>query len=530
MDRFYDVIIIGGGAAGLSAAIYSARGKNKTLVLEKEKVGGQLNIAHLIANYPGVEALDGKDLALKMKTQAENFGAEILMADVTDIETEGTIKKVKTSRGDYYAFGIIIAAGTGAKKATFKGEKEFTGKGIAYCATCDGEFFQNKEVFVIGSSAEAAEDALFLTKYADKVNVMVKGEEFLCDISEQNKLTSNEKINIYLNQTITEVSGNEKITSVKFKNSVTNEEKVFENTEKGYGVFVYQGSAPAREWLKGKIELNQQGFIITDENQKTNIDGIYGAGDICVKGLRQVATAVSDGASAATFLSKYISPLKKNIDISEYINAESKEKKSEDSSEFISQDIKNQVKDIFEKFERKVIIKLNIDNSALSNNMRNFAGEISPLSSNIIIEENYSDNIEYPSFEIINTSKKTGSVKFHGIPGGHEFNSFIIALYNAGTEGKAIDESILSSVKSIDKKTNIKIMVSLSCTMCPETVMSAQRIAALNPNVDAEMYDIGAFPQIKDKYNIMSVPCVIINEENKYFGKKDISQMLEIIK
>lgn len=529
MDRFYDVIIIGSGPAGLSAAIYSARGKNKTLVLEKEKVGGQLNIAHLIANYPGVEALDGKDLALKMKTQAESFGAKILTADVTDIETKDQVKKVKTSRGDYYTFGIIIAPGSGAKKATFKGEKEFTGKGVAYCATCDGEFFQDKEIFVIGSDTEAAEDALFLTKYADKVNVMVKGSEFLCDSSHEEKLTSNEKINVFLNQTITEVSGDEKITSVKFKNSVTDEEKVFENTEKGYGVFVYQGSAPAREWLKGKVELNQQGFLVTDENQKTNVDGIYGAGDICVKGLRQVATAVSDGATAATFLSKYISPLKKSVDISQYINMENQEESKEESSEFLSQDIKEQVKSIFEKFERNVIIKLNINSSLFSDNIKCFAYEISALGDKIIIEENYSDTIEYPSLEIVNTSAKTGSVKFHGIPGGHEFNSFIIALYNAGTQGQPIDENILSSVKSFNKKTDIKIMVSLSCTMCPETVMSAQRIASLNPNVDAEMFDIGAFPDLKDKYSIMSVPCIIVNDENKYFGKKDISQMLEII-
>ena len=528
MDRFYDVIIIGGGPAGLSAAIYSARGKNRTLVLEKEKVGGQLNIAHLIANYPGVDALDGKDLALNMKVQAESFGAEILMADVTDIETEGAVKKVKTSRGDYYTFGIIIAAGSGAKKATFKGEKEFTGKGVAYCATCDGEFFQNKEVFVIGSDREAVEDALFLTKYADKVNVMVKGSEFLCNSSEQGKLTSNEKINVYLNQTITEVSGDEKITSVKFKNSVTDEEKVFENTN-GYGVFVYQGSAPAREWLKGKVELNQQGFLITDKNQKTNVDGIYGAGDICVKGLRQVATAVSDGATAATFLGKYISPLKKSIDVSQYTDNENNEEKKADSSEFLSQDIKIQVKDIFGKFERNVIIKLNINNSALSDNMKGFAGEISQLSDKITVQENYSDAIEFPSIEIVNTATETGSVKFHGIPGGHEFNSFIIALYNAGTQGQPVDEKTLSAIKAVDKKTNIKIMVSLSCTMCPETVMSAQRIASLNTNVDAEMFDIGAFPDLKDKYNIMSVPCIIVNDENKYFGKKDISQMLEII-
>lgn len=527
MDKFYDIIIIGGGAAGLSAAIYSSRGKNKTLVLEKEKTGGQLNIAHTIANYPGFEPIDGKELALKMRNQAEGFGAEILTADVTDIEINDTIKKVKTSRGDFYSLGIIIATGAGAKKATFKGEKEYTGKGVAYCATCDGEFFKDKTVFVIGSSAEAAEDALFLTKFADKVYVMVKGDEFLCDKADEEKLKSNDKITIFMNNTITEVSGEEKITSVKFKNTASNEEKIFEDA-KGFGVFVYQNSAPAKEWLKNKVELTPQGFLVTDSNMKTNAEGVYGAGDICVKGLRQVATAVSDGATAATFLSKYITPLKKTVDLSSIEN-NSDTAPQKESSDFISPELKEQLKSIFAKLKNNVLIRFNKNNHSISSEMRGFIYEITPLTSKISVEESTCSDLDYPSFEIVNTVKESGVIKFHGVPGGHEFNSFVIALYNAGTDGQPLDENILNSINLISRPVSIKILVSLSCTMCPETVMSAQRIASLNKNVSAEMFDISPFPELKDKYGIMSVPCIIVNENNKYFGKKDISQMLEII-
>ena len=274
--------------------------------------------------------------------------------------------------------------------------------------------------------------------------------------------------------------------------------------------------------------MNETKNLIVDSNQKTNIDGVYGAGDICVKQLRQVVTAVSDGATAATSLEKYIPQVVEKLNIKTLDN-KPKEVIKEDikeDNEFINDSMKQQLLPIFEKFIKPLVIYVEDDQSRLSQEMIGFLDEFTQLTDKItyIIKEG---NIA--SMKFYDENHNYLGVTYHAVPGGHEFNSFIIALYNAIGPKQAIDEQLLNQIHSIDKKTKLSVVVSLSCTMCPELVMASQRIALENKYVEAEMFDLAHFTDLKDKYQIMSVPCLIINDKDVYFGKKDISQLLEII-
>ena len=207
MEQFYDVIIVGGGPAGLSAAIYMARARYKVLVMEKEKIGGQITITAEIVNYPGVERTSGKELTQSMKEQAEAFGAEFVMAEVLDMELQEDIKVLHTTAGEYRALGVVLATGANPRKLGFKGEKEFQGRGVAYCATCDGEFFTDMEVFVIGGGFAAAEEGIFLTKYAKKVTMIVREDDFTCAATIADQVKKEEKITVKFNTEIVEAGG-----------------------------------------------------------------------------------------------------------------------------------------------------------------------------------------------------------------------------------------------------------------------------------------------------------------------------------
>jgi thioredoxin reductase (NADPH) len=304
-------------------------------------------------------------------------------------------------------------------------------------------------------------------------------------------------------------------------------------------VFVFAGYAPDTDFLNGVVNLNDKGYIITDSQQKTNMEGVYAAGDVCIKSLRQVVTATGDGALAATELEKHVAIIQRKTGIAakqpiakEY-KAEEQETpiiKKEDSNELFSNEMKTQLRSVFDKIQRKVILKLYLDERTVSAELENYMRTLASLSNNITVEiaqQNASSSIA-PCVKIcLNDGTETG-LAFHGVPGGHEFTSFILGIYNTTGTGQTLDEETKKLIESVTQPTDIKVLVSLSCTMCPDTVVAAQHIAAKNPNVTAEIYDVQHFDEIKKRYNIMSVPCIVINDSKVFFGKKNIRQIIEL--
>nr|WP_314460246.1 FAD-dependent oxidoreductase [uncultured Clostridium sp.] len=543
MAELYDVIIVGAGPAGLSAAIYAARARFKVLVLEKEKIGGQITITSEIVNYPGIEKTDGAELTEKMRLQAQSFGAEFQMAKVTDFDFTGNIRIVKTDKGDYQTLGIVLALGANPRTLGFAGEKEYKGRGVAYCATCDGEFFTGMDVFVIGGGFAAAEEAVFLTKYAKKVTIIVREEEFTCAASVADKARNHEKIEVHYQTEIVEAAGDRLLRSARFLDSKTGREWSYEAPEgESFGIFVFAGYVPDTDLVKGKLELDSHGYLITDHNQMTGIPGVYGAGDVCIKNLRQVVTAVSDGAVAATSLEKYVAEVYEKLNLSPRQPApEAKEsiedtKQPEESGEesFINSEMRQQLEGLFRKFQTKVVVKAILDQSRLSAEMESFLKELSGISDKVeTITERVSDKSEpdeaLPALCVLREDGTETGIRFYGIPGGHEFNSFIIGLYNAAGPGQSLSSEETDRIQRLEKQFDIKIAVSLSCTMCPTTVMSAGRIAADSRNVKAWAYDLAYYPELKKRYQIMSVPCMIINDEIVEFGKKSVEELLTVL-
>lgn len=541
-DFLYDVIIVGGGPAGLTAAIYLARACYRVLVVEKEKFGGQITITSEVVNYPGIERTNGTELTNNMRKQAQSFGAEFMLAEVEKLELSGDVKKVITSRGEFECFGVLMASGAHPRTIGFKGEEEFKGHGVAYCATCDGEFFTGKEVFVIGGGFAAAEESVFLTKYATHVTILIREDDFTCAKAVADKARNHDKITVITNVVVEEVSGTSMLNHIKYRNTQTNEETEY-SSEEGFGVFVFAGYEPATALVKGIAELNEQGYVITDRNQKTSADGLYAAGDVCVKSLRQVVTAVGDGALAATELERYaaamqtktgLHPEMKKTKESTEKPAEKKAGQSEtiNTSEegLFNADMLEQLRTIFERMQKPLLLKLYLDERPVSAELEHYMRELAGLTDMLTIEtDNNTENVRTPCVKICYQDGLETGLAFHGVPGGHEFTSFVLGLYNAAGPGQALDEDVKRQIQSIKRPIDLKIMVSLTCTMCPELVTSAQRIAVENDMIKAEVYDLNHFQDLKEKYQVMSVPCMVMNDEKPVFGKKNVKQLMDII-
>ena len=543
--NMYDVIIVGSGPAGLSAAIYAARARYKVLVLEKDKIGGQITITSEIVNYPGVEKTSGTVLTQSMKRQAEAFGAEFVIAEVLDMELNQDIKVLHTTRGEYAALGVILAPGANPRKLGFKGEKEFQGRGIAYCATCDGEFFTGKEVFVVGGGFAAVEEGIFLTKYAKKVTILVRGDDFTCAKTVSDKVNQEKKISVKFRTEILEASGDGMVTRARFRNNQVKEEWEYKS-EEGFGIFVFAGYVPNTEWISSDVKRNEQGYLLTDIDQKTNLDGVYAAGDACVKNLRQVVTAESDGAAAATSLEKHVSLMHEKLHIQEFARPVQVQKEeaaapegetadAESGNGFISGAIRAQLNGIFPKFMHKVEIRAVLDDSPLSGEVGSFLGELDGMTDKLKISRVQASDGDIaagkilPSMDLYREDGTFSGISFHGVPGGHEFNSFIIALYNVAGPGQQIEEGVQSQLENLKKDVNVKVMVSLSCTMCPEVVMAVQKAAAVSGHVTAEMIDLMHYPKLKEKYKIMSVPCMVVDDTQVHFGKKSLAEVTDIL-
>ena len=538
MENLYDVVIVGGGPAGLTAALYLARAKYRVLVLEKEQFGGQISITHEVVNYPGVVKASGKALTDTIYRQAESFGAEFQLAEVTGFDLAGDIKTVRTDKGDYRCFGVLLATGAHPRTVGFQGEEEHKGRGVAYCATCDGEFFTGKEIFVVGGGYAAAEESVFLTKFASHVTILVRKDDFSCAASVAEQAKNHEKITVLYNTVMEEVSGENGLTYARYKNTATGEVTEYRN-EEGFGVFVFAGYAPATEAVKGIVELNEQGYILTDTSQKTSAEGVYAAGDVCIKPLRQVVTATGDGALAATELEKYVAAMQRKTGIRAEAPAPKKSSPSvtvetqgsANSDELFTAEMRQQLDAVFSRMERPLLLKLYLDSRPISGELEDFITALVAVSDKLKLEvrDRQADESIAPCVEVCQADGTPTGLAFHGVPSGHEFTSFVLGLYNAAGPGQNLDDDTKTQIAAIERSTDIKILVTLSCTMCPDLVAAAQRIAAANPKVSAHVYDIRHFENLKNQYKVMSVPCLVLNDENVFFGKKSLQEILRLI-
>lgn len=536
MHNLYDVIIIGGGPAGLTAALYLARAKYRTLVLEKEKYGGQITITHEVVNYPGVFRTTGEELTKTMRRQAQVFGAEFKLAEVESLDLSGDVKTVKTSQGDLKAFGVLLATGAHPRMVGFKGEADYRGRGVAYCATCDGEFFTDKEVFVVGGGFAAAEEAVFLTKYARHVHILIRKEDFSCAKSAADAAKNHPKITVHYNTVVEEVLGDDTLRGIRYKNSRTGDVTEYRDPQgDNIGVFVFAGYVPVTKLVEGIAQLNPQGYVVTDRSMKTNIEGLYAAGDVCEKTLRQVVTAVADGAIAATELEKYAAGMQAKTGLCPEIPvpAPKQEEKpaavpSGGKGSLFDEAMLQQLNTVFSRMSSRLTLKLSLDDRPVSAELKGYMEELAKLTDKLSVEEETGE--EAPCVRVYREDGSYSGLAFHGVPGGHEFTSFVLGLYNAAGPGQPLDSDIRAAIAQLGKK-DLKVLVSLSCTMCPELVTATQRIAAENENVTAEVYDLNHFPALRNRYKVMSVPCLVVNDgEIITFGKKNIRQLAELLK
>lgn len=534
MENRYDAIIVGGGPAGLSAAIYMARARFHVLVIEKEKMGGQITITSEVVNYPGVYKTDGEALTREMVRQAEAFGAEFLTAEVKSLSLAADTKVVHTDRGDFEAMGIIYAAGAHPRLAGFSGEKEFRGHGVAYCATCDGEFFTGKDIFVVGGGYAAVEEALFLTKYGRKVHVLVRGDDFSISSAAVDELKEHPDVTISYHTEVVRIEGDSAVRCLVLKDRKSGEERLVEAKDGDYfGVFVFVGYAPESGLLKGQIELDPAGYVVTDREQQTNLPGVYAAGDICVKQLRQVVTAVSDGAVAATSLERYLGNLYRRLGLRrtyarKKVVKEEKTAPKAVAGAFLDDAMREALSPVLARFEKPLLLRVSSDGTLLADEAEGLVRELASLSDTLSYEVVREGNPDV-TISICSAEGKDLGLRFHGVPGGHEFNSFILALYNAAGPGQDVGEILQQRIEEISRDIHIDIAVSLSCTMCPDLVAAAERIAADNDHVSVDVYDLAHYPDMQKKYNIMSVPCLIMDGKT-YFGKKSLEELLQIIR
>lgn len=583
-NDLYDVIVIGGGPAGLTAGLYLARARYRVLILEKDDFGGQITITNEVVNYPGVGRTTGRALTQTMRQQAQDFGAEFLSAEAIGLDVHGDVKTVHTSRGDLKAFGILIATGASPRKLGFEGESEYAGRGVAYCATCDGEFFAGKEVLVVGGGFAAAEESVFLTTYASKVTVLVREQDFTCDAAVAAAAKNNPKIDVRYQVELQGVTaGQGGLREASILNRATGQTETWKPADGGtFGVFVFAGYVPATNLVRGVVELDDYGYVVTHGYLETSVPGVYAAGDLRAKNLRQVVTATADGAIAAVELERYAKRMSEKTGLTPqrpvscaYEQSTTKTdaasldataptptpvpatKRNADAAanavrkpgELFSDATRQQLNVVFGRMSRPVTLALELDDTPLSTELRGFIDALVALSGGKL--KSTVDDGEYekddtgravfdvdsvlpaarPCVRMVVDGEPTG-LAFHGVPSGHEFNSFVLGLYNVAGPGQPLGDDLIERAKSIASPLSIMILVSLTCTMCPETVLASQRIASLNPAVRAEAYDVAHFPELRDHYGAMSVPCIVINrggEQTVEFGKKSIPQMLDLI-
>ena len=290
--------------------------------------------------------------------------------------------------------------------------------------------------------------------------------------------------------------------------------------------------------MKGLVELNEQGYIITDDALKTSADGVYAAGDVCIKPLRQVVTATGDGALAATELEKYAAAMQRKTGLQPDQPIPAPQESSVPAkADFSGQntlftpEMRRQLDTVFSRMERPLLLQLTLDERPVSAELERYVTELSDLTDKLTVQvtDRSTATAEAPRVQICLADGSPTGLAFHGVPGGHEFTSFVLGLYYAAGPGQALDAQTRQAIAALNKPVHMKVLVSLSCTMCPDLVVAAQHIAALNPNVSAEVFDLSHFEHLKERYQVMSVPCLVINDDQVTFGKKNIQQLLALL-
>lgn len=546
--QLYDVVIIGGGPAGLTAGLYLARAKYRVLIVEKAAFGGQITITDQVVNYPGVLHTSGRELTETMRQQAQSFGAEFLLAEVTGLSLDDTVKTVKTDRGDLSCFGVLWATGAHPRMVGFPGEEAFRGRGVAYCATCDGEFFTGRDVFVVGGGFAAAEEAVFLTTYASHVTILVYTDDFTCAKATADAAYANEKITVRTNAQLLAVEGDSVVRGVRWLDRATGEEHEFSSADGGpVGVFVFVGYAPATSLVAGVAELDPQGYVITDDRQMTSVEGLFAAGDVCQKRLRQVATAVGEGAATATEMERYLKaarertgimpkqPASRTRDVAERPAHASAAAHAGAPGSPIDDAMAAQLQAVFSRMQNPLVLRLHLDGGDVSAELRSYMDALAAQTELLTVQEadaSADDPAELPFVEVVRADGTPSGLAFHGVPGGHEFTSFVLGLYNAAGPGQPIADADRQCIADIMRPVSLRVLVGLSCTMCPDVVVACQRMAADNPLVTANVYDVNRFPALRERYDVMSVPCLVIDDgtgERVSFGKKGLSEILALV-
>ncbi|MFT8324822.1 FAD-dependent oxidoreductase [Oenococcus sicerae] len=541
----YDTIIVGAGPAGLSAGIYAGRAALDTLLIEKDQVGGQVTTTSVVWNYPAAQEISGSDLAARMQRQLSQFAVPIQKDNIESFDLNQDVK-VLHGKTDHYARSVIFATGANPRKAGFIGEDQYRGHGVAYCSTCDGDLFSGLQVFVIGGGYSAAEEADYLTKFARHVTIIVRGSKFTCAKLTAARALNNPKISIRYNTILEKVSGDQYLTEAVFIDQKTHEKTSYhvQQGDETFGIFVFVGTQPASSHLAGVLDLDDQAYLKVTSQMATKLPGVFAAGDVVAKSLRQIVTAAADGALAATSAESYVSAQKARLGIpivqKTVVKTAPQQSRLDDSSheaahdrqtKWFSEQIRAQLKPIFAKLTRPQVIKELSDSSVKSQELASFSEELCSLDSHLSFEKVEVPDQQQagllPALILLDENGQDSGLRFSGVPTGHELNSIVLAIYNLAGPGQHLAADLVKRIKRLPKM-NLQIGVSLTCHFCPDVVSASQRIASMNPVVSAEMIDLQLFPKIRQAKKIMSVPAFMIDGGEVTFGSQTIDQIVDL--
>lgn len=544
-EHLYDLIIVGAGPAGLSAGLYAGRATLDTLILEGDTVGGQVTTTSVVYNYPAVEKVDGTQLMNKMQKQVADFGVAIQHDQVAKYQLDGEVKVLVGKSGqEYHARSVIIATGAKPRKVGFPGEDEFRGRGVAYCSTCDGDLFTGLQIFVVGGGYAAAEEADYLSRFGKHVTVLVRSDHFKCPPLMAARALNNPKVSVEYNTEIKQVTGDDYVTAATLVNNKTGKETVYhvDEGDNTFGIFIYVGTQPATKDLQGITDLDDHGYIKAGADGSTNVDGVYAAGDVIVKNLRQIITAASDGAVAATSAEQYITAQKQRQGIpihadttkkaaqtvGQTTNLDKQEEVTPHEGNWLSADIDSQLKPIFDRLTKKVTFEVVMNGSDLAQQLLSFVTEFADLDDHFSVKTTEDDSAKLPMLKLLDTAGQDTGLHFKGIPTGHELNSLVLGVYNVAGPGQTIAPEMVERIKKLPAA-NIRIGVSLTCHFCPDVVAACQRMASLNPHITATMIDLQHAPELRKEKKIMSVPATMIDDSPVIFGSQSLEQLVAAV-
>ena len=543
-ENLYDAVIIGGGPAGLTAALYLGRARYRVLVIEKDRFGGQIATTSEVVNYPGVLSASGEELGAIMRQQAANFGADFKTAEVRKLDMEGHVKVIHTNKGDFRAFAVLLATSAAPRHVGFDGEEDYFGHGVSYCATCDAEFFTDKEVLVVGGGFQAAEESVYLAKFAKHVTILVRKDAFSCAASAIEEVERNPKIEVRYHSRIKRVSGDTVLRTAVIENIATEEREIWRpaNPDEAFGIFIFAGSIPSTLLVNKLGVTDEDGYVITDDAQITSCAGLFAAGDVCRKALRQVATAVGEAALAATSMERYIKQMQRATGLVPEPNPIVKPRTFEDADHrtlveqkaaagtLFSPSMVDTILDFTADMPEPLTLRLSLNDLPVSHDVRCFAEELAKLTDKVNMEiVDAPTTPDLPRVDFVRANGTWTGVSYHGVPLGHEFEAFIEGLLNASDPGLDMDEETIAAIRAVAKPLSLQVVVGTNCTYCPDLVRATEQMAVLNDNITAHIYDIAHFPDLQQRYNILGVPFLIVNDgAHVEFGRRSIEQILEM--